>query len=306
MKHTSRKKMLLSSVAMLLVAMLALGSATFAWFVSNPTATAKGLTVETTTATGLLARSQTELDFYNAKSAADSNFNIPQWGHDTILRAKAFNADTQTTLAADTDGYSLQPVSGGQTGSALTKFYAITAAKDDEAGADTDANVAKATTGAIYSEKVYLKLSDSTATQDEDVYLNLVKMKRAAADNSDIYKAIRVAVYGTDDTIVGTYGLDTAGNLYLTGEGAYAANKSSSTYAYQTAVQDDSASVWTTLAAGAVKVGAVGADGADAVTVVVYLDGEDTECYSRNVVNAQDLIKDIDISFTLTKPTDLT
>lgn len=47
MKTTSRKRLLISSVAMLLVAMLALGTATFAWFTSSTTATAKGINVKT-------------------------------------------------------------------------------------------------------------------------------------------------------------------------------------------------------------------------------------------------------------------
>ena len=42
-----RKRALLSSVAMLLVALVALGSATFAWFTSSTTATANGIKVST-------------------------------------------------------------------------------------------------------------------------------------------------------------------------------------------------------------------------------------------------------------------
>lgn len=47
MKTTSRKRLLISSVAMLLVAMLALGTATFAWFTSSTTATASNINVKT-------------------------------------------------------------------------------------------------------------------------------------------------------------------------------------------------------------------------------------------------------------------
>ncbi len=43
-----RKRALLSSVAMLLVALVALGSATFAWFTSSTTAEANGLAISTT------------------------------------------------------------------------------------------------------------------------------------------------------------------------------------------------------------------------------------------------------------------
>lgn len=53
MKTNSRKKLLVSSVAMLLVAMLALGTATYAWFTSSTTATANGINVMTTKASEL-------------------------------------------------------------------------------------------------------------------------------------------------------------------------------------------------------------------------------------------------------------
>lgn len=57
MKNTSmKKKALLSSVAMLLVALVALGSATFAWFTQNATANASGVTVKTTKSSSLQIR----------------------------------------------------------------------------------------------------------------------------------------------------------------------------------------------------------------------------------------------------------
>ena len=53
MKTTSRKRLLISSVAMLLVAMLALGTATFAWFTNNTSTTASGINVKTVQASDL-------------------------------------------------------------------------------------------------------------------------------------------------------------------------------------------------------------------------------------------------------------
>lgn len=47
MKQTSRKKVLVSSVAMMMVATVSLGSATYAWFTSSTTSTAKGINVQT-------------------------------------------------------------------------------------------------------------------------------------------------------------------------------------------------------------------------------------------------------------------
>lgn len=53
MKTSSRKRLLISSVAMLLVAMLALGTATFAWFTSSTVAKANGINVRTSKASKL-------------------------------------------------------------------------------------------------------------------------------------------------------------------------------------------------------------------------------------------------------------
>ena len=51
---STRKKLLVSSVAMLLVAMLALGTATYAWFTSNKNVSVEGIDVKVTTSSGLL------------------------------------------------------------------------------------------------------------------------------------------------------------------------------------------------------------------------------------------------------------
>ena len=54
MKTTKRSKMLLSSIAMLLVALVALGSATFAWYSINRVVTADTVNVKDSTPGGLL------------------------------------------------------------------------------------------------------------------------------------------------------------------------------------------------------------------------------------------------------------
>lgn len=55
----SRKKMLLSSIAMLLVALVALGSATFAWYITNATVTAEKNQFSAASADGLVIRHTT-------------------------------------------------------------------------------------------------------------------------------------------------------------------------------------------------------------------------------------------------------
>ena len=58
MKTKSRKRLLISSVAMLLVAMLALGTATFAWFTQNTSATANEFSAKTVKASELKLSSE--------------------------------------------------------------------------------------------------------------------------------------------------------------------------------------------------------------------------------------------------------
>lgn len=62
----SRKKMLLSSIAMLLVALVALGSATFAWYISQATVTAETTKFSAAAAEGLVIR-HTNADEWGTK-----------------------------------------------------------------------------------------------------------------------------------------------------------------------------------------------------------------------------------------------
>ena len=62
MKAKSRRRLLISSVAMLLVAMLALGTATFAWFTTDTSATADGIAFRTTKSSELKI-SRVDLDW---------------------------------------------------------------------------------------------------------------------------------------------------------------------------------------------------------------------------------------------------
>ena len=88
MKNTKmRKKMLISSLAMLMVATVSLGSATYAWFTSSTTATASQINVKTIKSSELVI------------SKLDKN-----WGT-TVKYGVGFNGDTAT------DAKILMPVS---------------------------------------------------------------------------------------------------------------------------------------------------------------------------------------------------
>lgn len=113
MKTTSRKRLLISSVAMLLVAMLALGTATFAWFTQNTSATADKLSVQTVKASELQLSDDThgwtDKLHYNAidqvlkpASSADG----VHWYTAIAAKKSEFTASaTPTTSLTDLDGY---------------------------------------------------------------------------------------------------------------------------------------------------------------------------------------------------------
>ena len=88
MKAKSRRRLLISSVAMLLVAMLALGTATFAWFTTSANVQARDINVSTTksshlelsksdlawSATGITYIGDTALPLKPASSADGANW----------------------------------------------------------------------------------------------------------------------------------------------------------------------------------------------------------------------------------------
>jgi hypothetical protein len=73
----SRKKMLLSSIAMLLVALIALGSATFAWYFTTSSVTAKEATMSASAAEGLEIRKGTSGTWGNTIDLDDGSALSP-------------------------------------------------------------------------------------------------------------------------------------------------------------------------------------------------------------------------------------
>lgn len=257
MKNTTfRKKALLSSVAMLLVALVALGSATFAWFTSNPNANASGLSLKTTASTGLVIRTET-----------DTN-----WSHDAELNK------------GQTAALNLDPVSQQQ--NAPSTFYTVEAAAADKYEAK---GTPTTTTSGFYKENIYCRLSDGsdvTASKDKKVYVTGVTATAAA--DATMAGCIRVAI-ANGDTLLGTYALSTTNNGVLTPE---AGSFNPAVAQYSTALKVDT---------GLTGLSATGSDLTKYITVYVYLDGQDSDCYSDKVgtVNAEEIISSVKVDLTL-------
>ncbi len=267
-----RKRALLSSVAMLLVALVALGSATFAWFTANPEANATGIKYSTTTGTGLLAKAATDTNGYS--------HNTGLWG------------GAQATLPS----FSLQPASiDAAADVSVTKFYTADADEDNSyksTGTITSHNIAAVTdaTGTkptdFYAEKVYLK---TTGGDSSTGTLHGIKVTYQTANTSTqkVANGVRIAILDKNDKLLGIWG--SRGNTYAhDNEGTVAFTAATTKYtakASGTAVDPNMA--------------ITGAEGVNYVTVLVFLDGEDEDVKSTQVANGAELLSALSIDFNL-------
>lgn len=262
-----RKRALLSSVAMLLVALVALGSATFAWFTANPNAEAHGISMKTTAAAGLVIATDTDL-VNGAK----------RWSHSATLNT---NGST----------FNAQPVSQDQ--AAPANFWTVTAAAADAFGAGSDSMTAAVKGTDFYAENIYCRLSDgsdASANSGKKVYIKGVTITAAAG--ATMQNCMRVAI-ARGDTMLGTWALSTAGaNGTLTTAAKTPGSFSPALTATSTSLNVDT---------GLTGLSASGDDLTKNITVYVYLDGQDTDCYSDKVgtVNANQIISGVQVDLTL-------
>lgn len=110
MKAKSRRRLLISSIAMLLVAMLALGTATFAWFTSSTTVTADKIKVHTTKASKLQVSSatsdwQNNLEYnYDQLLLPTSTINGSNWWRADATNSSSFAATEYQAATNSPDG----------------------------------------------------------------------------------------------------------------------------------------------------------------------------------------------------------
>ena len=291
MKHTTRKKMLLSSVAMLLVAMLALGSATFAWFTTNPNATEKGLTLRATAAKGLVIQT-------GSHAEVDDTF----WGHTDFLK---YVEDTDLTDgAAKTPGSSTEPISLAATSFDVTgKFtgaFTVDAENDDNYAPKAGAIVGNASNNDFYQEIIKCKLTGGESADDTDTVV--VTDVALTNKNKNLSNCIRVALqytYNNTTTNLGVYAPAARSNKYLTKVGVYEDSlmpKNTTDEQSNPVVKTHDFPIITSISN--MDAGTVDTTGTGYFTVTVYLDGEDSECYTDNIQLA-DLLSDLIINLKL-------
>lgn len=185
-----RRRALISSVAMLLVALVALGSATFAWFSTTSTATARAMTAGTTKSSNLLL-SEDKTAWVQNLTFATAGFSGTNMNPITTS-----NFTTWQYAQADTyDGITAGTAEGA--GSALATK--ATSAGTDYAHATLYVRYGETITSTVRQLKVDIK-DLATSTENGYNYIRVAFVPKAASESNGITASTLTApaVYGYD------------------------------------------------------------------------------------------------------------
>ncbi|WP_405356871.1 hypothetical protein [Ruminococcus sp.] len=289
-----RKRALLSAVAMLLVALVALGSATFAWFTSLPTANAQGLQMKATAAQGLVVLSGSAITEASKPKATASS-----WVHDEFL-----NCNSGRT-ASKTDSLSIDAASCSQ--AATPAFFTTNAKLDTVATADPDAEVTAATVGTpgVYHEELWTKITGSNT--DANIKMTSLVINRAGSSDHALLTAFRVALYYTNadgvQTFIGEYATSAKSNeVHITGLGT--PGTGGKTYYNKTGVASPNVNCVkanknvSVAPSSDVAIGSCDGTGNCKFDIYCYLDGEDGACFTNNV-DASDVVSSIQVNLAI-------
>lgn len=203
MNSKAIKKQLLAAVAMVLVAAVALGSSTYAWFVASGTVTAQGMKVQARAEGGLAIRWAGETSELWATSASAkmetaqkllpaSTADLAKWTYAKALDASKSDADTKSY--ADVT----KAVYGGESGAFKTNDYVVM--QPFEVRSTSESKLAKG----LYVSGVTV---DRTQNKDLDPALRVgVRMVSASGDVTAKY--IYAPIEGHSDS----YSWKDAGN----------------------------------------------------------------------------------------------
>ena len=271
MKTTSRKRLLISSVAMLLVAMLALGTATFAWFTTDTTTQATGISVQTSKKSLLLVSSRTSkwTDNLNYNFGTDAAKNLlqPASSYDGVNWYKA-QADNGLSGAAK-NGTKITGV--GTTAAESNVFCNMLNVKNT--GADPAKNVTITATineTAVSTGKNYLRVALVPTKCKADTERGTATVASAEEFRDNIYSAGADAA--TPVEYVGKSVADTQG-----------------------AIKAAASDVSTKGNSISVKAGTLNKDQAKYYMLIVWFEGQDVDCQDTFAGNDMPNIK-----FTIT------
>ena len=294
-----RKKALLSSVAMMLVALVALGSATFAWFAVDPSvSTANSLKMTTSASTGIVILSESEKDLWTTKvnaAKADAMFDksgvvlgavVEKYDHDSDPETAAIEYDVDTDSdrthiitnpSAVNITMPLIPKTGDVELSTSSNWYKAGGTDAEHGELPTTAGESPATD---YSQLTAVALSKGTNCYKEKIYYKNTDTSAAAEsitsatidwtiDSATISNAVRVALLDSDGKLLGVWA---------------PSGKTAKDFNGTSTIGD----ITTTAKGNAKTITAqeVSNDGSSYVEIVLYIDGEDTVTTSKNALDS--------------------
>ena len=294
-KKSFRKKALLSSMSMLLVATVAVGSATFAWFTSNKTVTANGLAVKAAAAKGLqITGTNSTDDQYWGPSYAFTTTAATLSPISVDYSTSTTSGETTTTKIDKFLGTPYYPDSVGTTG-AWVNSTASADIKDWQTGSYpiTDINSGSATGDAVTSNGNFAAYQVGLRSTGEDIENVSVKVtladKQGQKANASQY--MRVAVLEQKATAGTAFAAATDNLIAVYGDESNANAISSITPAVGTDKQ-----ALTTSGISVPLTGVKITSTPKYYIVLVWFEGQDAQCVDTN----QAAVGDITVSFSYT------
>ena len=271
MKNTkSRKKILLSSIAMLLVALVALGSATYAWFTVQKTVTADKMKVTVAKHAGIKITTDNGTTWGTNES----------WGDGTAVDNKLFPVSFNTATNATGAGYA--PSAADHDGRYTDNSTAITGFTAVETPSTLKPTTTDATTGDAENAGSYFAVYRFGVKNDTDAGTTVartgVKAKIELDTTTSVEASYVRAALVSDDfsTVYGTYANAAAAATDNPAQLAISAISPSVTTAAQTLTQ------FGTLSSPLANIAADGT--ATYYNIVVWFEGEDGDCVdAKNV-----------------------
>ncbi len=279
----SRKRMLLSSIAMLLVALVALGSATFAWFTQNKSVSASGFAGKASSSLGLKIISESE-------AASDTTLyslsDIGTWKQTTTLNT---GGTTRT----------FTPVS--MVPAAVPSAFTTTAQSETNGARDTANAEVKAATAATawnngdyYMEKIYVGLSGDASGNSTGVF-DIDNLTAAIHQTASMAPGVRFFVYyknaSGNQVLVGKYASAATDTDEITATAAKTVASTTTSVHY-----DAVPSANTKISNNDYTVNSVAGD--CYFTVVAFLDGQDPAVKTQYITTLT-LVQNIQLALTL-------
>ena len=278
-----RKRALLSSVAMLLVALVALGSATFAWFTENPQVTASGIVAYGQTSQGLEIQTATDPGY------KEGSAQLMKVGSDLkLVPAYALQGGAGTEQSP----YAVTLLTAN---AALASESAPTGNWSDGVSVHTATNTQTTIGAKVYKEHIDIKAKNIAEGESEPT-VNLTGVTITGNSNAnapDIKDGVTVMIVVKNEIkkIV-----KLGGNAILNYDSAAngaAVGSASGTYSVGSPTTGGTFSGSVPLGTAGTGIGSSAVLGVD---VYVYLDGTDTNVYTNNA-SVEQLISGVSLTF---------